>query len=378
MNDDNNNSRLGRGLESLIPRSNGGSDPGGQQPQPSTAQPVSSPHFPEHRDPAPAAHQAPQQASFAPAVEPRQEPASQAEPAAAPVAVPVSRPDLVQPERPSRGGDAIFQIELEKIEPNPDQPRRVFEPEALKDLASSIREFGLLQPIVVTKVETEVPNGTQVKYILISGERRLMASKLLGLERIPAMIRNVSLNRERLELAIIENIQREQLNAIETARAMARLQDEFRMTQREIAVRLGKSREAIANTVRLLDLPSNIQEAIEQSRISESHGRMLLAIPEQAVQQKLFNELMERGLTTRELKARVDAAKPKQAVLPRPVAPELSPELRALQEKLASELGAPVKIQKDGSSGKITISFYSDEELRHITEKLGQSGADGY
>jgi ParB/RepB/Spo0J family partition protein len=151
--------------------------------------------------------------------------------------------------------EAVFHIEVEKIKPNPQQPRRDFNQDAIKELAASIREFGILQPLVVTKVVKEVPTGTDVEYYLIAGERRLRAAKYLGLERVPAVIKNVDLEKERLELAIIENLQRENLNPVEMGRAFARLQDEFRLTQREIAARLGKSREAVANTMRLLDLP---------------------------------------------------------------------------------------------------------------------------
>ncbi len=275
---------------------------------------------------------------------------------------------------PSDRGEAVFQLEVDRIRPNPQQPRRIFDDAALRDLAASIREFGVLQPITVTKVEREVPTGTAVEYELIAGERRLMASKIAGLERIPAIIRRPTMERERLELAIIENLQREDLNGIEMARAYSRLQDEFRMTQREIASRLGKSREVIANTVRLLDLPQEVQEAIQQNKISDSHGRLLLSVDDPALQRKLFQDLINRQMTTRELRDQVGGVRAaKKAGASGGVAAsdaQLSPELRALQEKLAMELGAPVKISVSGDSGKITISFYSKEELDHILAKL--------
>ena len=264
--------------------------------------------------------------------------------------------------------EAIFQIETEKIHPNPDQPRRVFDEEQIRELAASIREFGLLQPIVVSKIEREVPTGTEVEYELISGERRLLAAKMLGLERIPAIVRNLSYDRERLELAVIENLQRENLNPIEMARAFARLQDEFRLTQREIASRLGKSREAIANTVRLLDLPPEIQESLQAGEISESHGRLLLTIDDPALQKRLFRDLLDNRLTTRELKNRAAKAQPEHAGR---VTGGVSPELKSLEERLSSELGAPVSIKQHGESGRITINFYSPEELRGILERLG-------
>jgi ParB family transcriptional regulator, chromosome partitioning protein len=388
---DQDNSRLGRGLESLIPKNNNaGSAP--QQPshQFQQQQQRPAPQQEPFRQP-PADHILPAEPALpelpaepelpelpaAQPITPPIEPAAYSGPVSRPVQAPIiEEAAKTDDEYYPTPYDAIFHIEVDKIKPNPDQPRKFFDEQGLRDLAASIREFGILQPLVVTKTEKEVPTGTQVEYYLISGERRLRASQLLGLERVPAIVRNVAFNQERLELAIIENIQRENLNAIETARAMARLQDEFRLTQREIAARLGKSRETIANTVRLLDLPPKIQEAIEQNRISESHGRLLLSIQEPALQEKLFRDLLERGMTTRELRTRVEAAKPKrQSLLP---PQDLSPELKMFQERLSSELGAPVKIQQDGESGKITISFYSPEELQQILSRLSSRHSDGY
>jgi len=273
-----------------------------------------------------------------------------------------------------RSDEAVFQIDIDSIEPNPHQPRHVFDDEALRDLAASIREFGILQPLVVTKVEHDTDTGTRVSYQLIAGERRWRASRLVGLPRVPAIIRQVGERRERLELAIIENLQREQLNPVEMARAYARLQDEFSMTQREVAARLGKSREVVANTLRLLDLPGDVQGSIEDGRISESHGRLLLGVSDPALQQSLFKDLLERQLTTRELRERVTGVKRasrKGSRAQRDPEP-LSPELSALQERLSAELGAPVRIQAAGGIGKITISFYSSEELSAILEHLAQ------
>jgi len=335
---DQDNSSLGRGLESLIP-ANGSGSGGGQKP---AEPPASVPDPKPEPEPEPVA-----EASSAPSRETPREP--------------------VKPEKskPAKSSEAIFHIEVEKVRPNPDQPRRNFDEQGIRELAASIREFGLLQPIVVSKLEREVPSGTEVEYELISGERRLMAVKMLGMELVPAIIRNVGMERERLELAIIENLQREDLNPLEMARAMARLQDEFRLTQREIAARLGKSREVIANTVRLLDLPPYIQEALERGEISESHGRLLLSITEPALQERLFRDLTENRMSTRELRDKVKQSKPE-----RKERAELPPELKMFQERLSSELGAPVKIES-GPVGRITISFYSEEELHNLLSKLG-------
>ena len=284
----------------------------------------------------------------------------------------------VSPSSNQQISGSIFQIEVEKIEPNPDQPRRNFNETALHDLARSIREFGFLQPLVVTKIEKETHNGIDVEYQLIAGERRLLAAKLLGLRLVPAIIRNVHLEREKLELAVIENIQRENLNPIETARAFQRLQEEFRMTQREIAAKLGKSREVVANTVRLLDLPDYIQQAVQEGQLSESHARLLLSIGDPAAQKRLFDDVVANRLTTRDVKERV-----REIVRPRAThlfgaggAGAISPELQEMQERLSSALGAPVEIHKGTDSGKITIVFYSQEELESILAKL-KSGEGG-
>lgn len=277
---------------------------------------------------------------------------------------------------PPKASEAIFQIEVERIKPNPHQPRREFDKEGLSELAASIREVGILQPLVVTKVEKETPMGTDVDYTLIAGERRLLGAKMAGMERVPAIIRSIDLERERLEMAVIENLQREDLNPIERGRAFARLQDEFSLTQREIATRLGKSRAAVANTLRLLDLPTYIQEALAKGQISESHGRLLLEISDEASQERIFRDLADLRLTTRELKSRVSATQPKFKREGGVITIDLSPELKGFQERLASQLGAPVKIEQKGEGGKIIITFYSDEELQGIIERLKKEEED--
>lgn len=294
----------------------------------------------------------------------------------------------------------MFQIELEKIVPNPGQPRRNFDQEALHDLANSIREFGMLQPIVVTQIKKETVNGIEVEYQIIAGERRYMAAKQLGLARVPAIVRNVNLEREKLELGVIENIQRENLNPIEMARAFQRLQEEFRMTQREIAAKLGKSREVVANAVRLLDLPEDIQKAVEEGTVSESNARMLLALEDAGLQRRLLQEIMEEKLTTRDVRERIQryaflnareaaaagdgahlgivpnmgamaAAAPRRGRPPlKPIV--LAPEVRMLRDELSTELGAPIDIKKTAHNGQISITFFSEEELENILRKLGR------
>ena len=268
--------------------------------------------------------------------------------------------------------EAVFQIEIEKIKPNPDQPRRHFDETALKELASSIREYGVLQPVVVSKIQHDTDDGSEVEYQLIAGERRLMAASMAGLPSIPAIIRSIGARREQLELAILENIQREDLTPIETARAFARLQDEFALTQREIAVKLGKSRESVANTLRLLNLPTSIQLALEGGKINESQGRLLLAVSDLRSQEQLFQELVRDSLSVRELKSRIRNVRGKSAEAAA-AETDSSPELLEVKSRLELFFGAPVRVQQNGATGKIVISFYSPEELDNIMSRLEEA-----
>jgi ParB family chromosome partitioning protein len=285
----------------------------------------------------------------------------------------LSMPAFAKPKK-IFDSEAVFQIELEKIKPNPDQPRRHFDEVALKELAMSIREYGVLQPIVVTKIQHDTDEGSEVEYQLIAGERRLLASELAGVPRIPAIIRSVGARREQLELAILENVQRENLTPIETARAFARLQDEFGLTQREIGTKLGKSREVVANTLRLLNLPTLIQQALEEGKINESQGRLLLAVADLRSQEQLFQEIIHDNLSVRELKSRIRTIAGK-SVPKAEYVPESDPETSDVKERLELFFGAPVQVQKNGETGKIVISFYSPEELQNIVSRLHEAPA---
>jgi ParB family chromosome partitioning protein len=369
---------LGKGLESLIPKNGGqGQGQGQNQSQNPSGPNLNSPSQ-QQQQPQPQQQRAPQSSPLIP----KKEPAAGA---------------------PTPNSQAIFQIELEKIVPNPNQPRRNFDQEGLREMANSIREFGILQPIVVSQIKKEAVNGIEVEYQIIAGERRYMAAKMLGLQRVPAIVRNVSLEREKLELGVIENIQREDLNPIEMARAFQRLQEEFRMTQREIAAKLGKSREVVANAVRLLDLPEDIQKAVEEGTVSESNARMLLALEDVGLQRRLLQEIVNDKLTTRDVRERIQRytfvnnreaaeANPHLGIVPGmehsasssmpgvntprrgrpPLQPvHLAPEVRMLKDELATELGAPIEIQKSAHNGRISITFFSEEELENILRKLG-------
>ncbi len=278
------------------------------------------------------------------------------------------------------GPEPIFHIEVEKIKPNPYQPRKNFDQDALNELASSIREYGILHPLVVTKIETPSANGTNVEYQLISGERRLMASKIVGLERVPAIIKAAPTEKERLELAIIENIQRENLNPLETARAYVKLQEQFGLTQREIAIRMGKSRESVANTMRLLNLPTFAQDALSKGQINESQARLLLMVSDIKEQQVVFDDLVLNNLSVRELRNRIRTKKEKPADSTASnqtgFRPKSDPEISSLEEQLMEILGTKVRVQSEGDGGKLTINFYSKEELQGIIDKLVQKRAD--
>lgn len=286
-------------------------------------------------------------------------------PASAPAAPP--HPPIVPSEgevrRPAEnagkkhGHDAIFHIEVEKIKPNPYQPRHVFKDEDLEELAASIREFGVIQPLVVTKRVEETAGGTVVAYELIAGERRLLAAKRAGLPRVPAIIQQTDSRQMKLEVALIENIQRSDLSSLETARAYAKLQEEFGLTQREIGLRVGKSREVVANALRLLSLPSEALHALAEGKINESQARALLSVDDLSRRAELLQEFVAGRVASR-------ASRGKVAVSPQ--SPEDMATVRALEEKL----GAPVKVVRKAKGGTISITFYSDEEYRGVRARL--------
>ncbi len=279
----------------------------------------------------------------------------------------------------SRKTDSVFWIEIEKIEPNPFQPRREFGEEALNDLAASIREYGLIQPIMVSKKEVETPTGLRVTYELIAGERRWRASKLAGLSQIPAVIRRgVPDDRLKLELAIIENVQREELNAIERAKAFRQLIDEFHLVQREIASRVGKSREMVANTLRLLALPADIQQAINVGQISEGHGRAVLMAGDDVQKQfEVYQAIVSDRLSVREAENRARQVGGR-TFTPRKRASKIDdPEMRQWQSRLQEEFGTKVHLQRIGERGKIVVEFFSEEELRGLLHKLVKDREQG-
>ncbi len=257
--------------------------------------------------------------------------------------------------------EAIFQIEVDKIKPNPYQPRKTHNEESLKELAQSIREVGIIQPLVVTKVQTETESGTKVEYQLIAGERRWLAAKMAGLERVPAIIRKGDSNRDQLALALIENIQRANLNPIDTAKAYAKLQDEFGLTQREIAVKVSKSREAVANALRLLNLPSTIQDALAAGKINESQARSLLAISDPSRQEALFHQLLSGQIGSKELRLQARSKKSGSAA---------GQDYSFWERQLESKFSVPAKIKAGKNATQIVFKLFSPAELKNFLERL--------
>lgn len=269
--------------------------------------------------------------------------------------------EVSEEKKPQDKNKVIFQIEIEKIINNPYQPRKEFKEEPLRELAVSIQEFGILQPLLVSKIEEEIESGTRVFYQLIAGQRRLLAAKMLGWKYVPVIIKKTETKSSQIEIAIIENLQRADLNPIEKARAFAKLSDEFGLSQREIAQRIGKSREVIANTMRLLNLPTNIQEALSAGKINESQARILLAIEDVSKQQILFQEMLTGQPELKTIKTKLEQ--------------ETNPEIIYLQNQLEEFLGVKTKINLlKNNRGKIVIKFFSQNELDDLIKKICSSG----
>lgn len=273
--------------------------------------------------------------------------------------------------------DSIFWVEIEKIHPNPFQPRKEFEESKLRDLAESIRQYGILQPLVVTRKETiREDGGLTTEYELISGERRLRASKLSGLAQVPVLIRNSEESDQlKLELAIIENLQREDLNAVDRAKAFQRLVEEFHFKHSVIALKIGKSREYVSNSLRILSLPEHMLNALAEGKISEGHTRPLLMLIDRPEEQEvLFKEIMYRRLTVRdaELSARKIAVERARKIERMP-----DPEITELEEKLASSFGTRVQIERNKTGGKIMIDFFSNDDLRSILDLVSKKDVTG-
>lgn len=263
--------------------------------------------------------------------------------------------------------DNVFYVEINKIRPNSKQPRKDFDKDGLNELASSIKKYGILQPLLVSKMEQETERGLDVQYEIIAGERRWRAAKLANMPHVPVIIReNSDEDRLKLELALVENLQREDLNAMEEADAYAKLAGDFKLTQKEIADKVSKSREVVANAVRLLDLPSDMKEALRSGRIAKTHARALLSFKDEAKQREIFRQILSGGLAVREVES---AAKSHKAGTGS-VAQAGNSRFNDLQQNLSKNLGAPVVIRSGASGGNILIRFTNLEELNKIVKTI--------
>ena len=261
-------------------------------------------------------------------------------------------------------------MEVEKVFPNPFQPRREFDQQKLSSLADSIRQYGVLQPLVVTRVEKEKDNGgLVVTYELIAGERRLRASKLAGLEQVPVIIRSEEVSEGlKLELAIIENLQREDLNPIDRAKAFQRLIDEFHLKHIEIGRKIGKSREYVSNTVRLLTMPAEMIQAMLDGQILEGHTRPILMLRDNPDEQiTLFKEIIYKKLSiadSEKIARRIAYDKVRKKEL------AIDPELVELEERLTESLGTRVQIERKSVGGKVIIDFFNNDDIKKIMDIL--------
>ena len=270
--------------------------------------------------------------------------------------------------------ESVFLIDVEHISPNPYQPRREFKSEELADLSESIKVYGILQPLLVTKIEEDVPSGRRVRYELIAGERRLRAARLAGLPRVPVIVRQVT-PKQKLEASLIENLQRDDLGPLDEAHAFQRLQDEFGIKQKKIAQRISKSASYVANILRILSLPDHIQTALASGDINEGHTRPLLALKNDKAQEKLFKEIQDRGLTVRqaEERGRELGGKSKISTVLSSTRGKttIDPELVRLLEMFKSAHNiSDARIKTDGRKASLAVHFSSKNDLHKWIKKL--------
>jgi ParB family chromosome partitioning protein len=257
--------------------------------------------------------------------------------------------------------NGVMLVPVDLISPNPRQPRSMIHPEELEELTASVREYGVLQPLIIT------PADVAGQYVLIAGERRLQAARLAGLTSVPVLVRQAT-DQQRLELAIIENVQRSDLSALEEAEAYRQLAEDFDLSHEEIAARVGKNRVTVTNTLRLLRLPDSVKNALIESRISEGHARALLALSTPEAQTAALRTVLAQELNVRqteELVRKLSGGKPVRK--PKPV---VIPEVAEIEERLRSSLGTKVTLRSGRKGGTLTIHYYSDEELDALLGRL--------
>ena len=264
--------------------------------------------------------------------------------------------------------DSVYWVAVDRIEPNPYQPRKEFDETALKSLAESIRQYGILQPLTVTRKDVEKPDGgLSSMYELIAGERRLRASKLIGLREVPVVIRvGEQSDKMKLELAIIENLQREDLNAIDRAKALHQLVETFGLQHAEVAAKIGRSREFVSNSIRLLNLPEQIQQAVVNRELTEGHARALLMLADRPQEQEtLFKEILLKKTSVRIVEQMA-----RRIAQDRIRKHDKTPELMEMEKSLTETLGTRVVIENRPKGGRVLIEFFSPEDLSHIVAAL--------
>ena len=257
--------------------------------------------------------------------------------------------------------NGINQISIDRISPNPRQPRTRFDADELDELAASIREHGVIHPLVVT--HGDKPD----EYILVAGERRLLAASKAGLESVPVIIRDAS-QQQLVELALVENVQRADLGPLEAAEAYRQLAEDFNLSHDEIAARVGKSRVAVTNTLRLLKLPPSVLQALADGLITEGHARVLLALATMQAQSAAMQTIIRHGLNVRQAEELVRKLSGQK--LPRPAKPGLPPELSALEGRMRDYLGTKVNLNRSRKGGTLVIHYYSDEELTSLVDRI--------
>src|SRR3989338_3656226 len=270
---------------------------------------------------------------------------------------------------PESQKENVFFVEVNKIKPNPDQPRQDFDQEGLKELSRSIRKYGVLQPLLVAKMEEENSRGLNVYYQLIAGERRLRAAQLAGLPQVPVVIRDDFNDKgSRLEVALVENVQRRDLNPMEEAEAYDRLMKEFNLTQQDVAVKVGKSREVVANAVRLINLPKDMKESLRAGILTRAHARALLAFGDEAKQKEVFSQIMSGRLSSKEVEQMASTSKPvsKKSKLS---AQEIN-RFQSLEKNLGEMLKVPVLIRSTDKGGHIMIKFATLQELNKVAKRI--------
>jgi len=270
-------------------------------------------------------------------------------------------PDNLPGDDTDEGASGLRHVAVSRIRPNPMQPRNDLDLDGLQELADSIKVHGLIQPLLVTELDSG-------EYSLIAGERRWRAAKIAGLEEVPVVVK-VASSQNRLELALVENLQRSDLNAIDEARGYEHLMSDFGMTQEDVARTVGKSRSAVANSVRLLKLPEQLLQAVAGGQISVAHARTLIPLPTPESQIVMMKTVISKGLSVRQLEAAV--GKLLEAKRPRPKAPSRTDAMTLeLEKQFRQALGTKVRIEKGKSGGKVIIHYYSDEELDAIYQSI--------